>query len=243
MPLAPFSVKATDKEVEKRARNMSATHTIDSEKANLLICDGNERVEVTEKSKDKPDTNYLNVQLQETITKPKQPRSETTQDKTTVAECDAVAVDDGESVCIWYMKDGVPWAIFLGETLTDRYDIPTKLIRVGKGFEATVQFTVNVILVTPLLLESGRLKLIEALNAESSVLILTGVTKDEFKTGTTQVKSLQKWNIHELNRNEESVRDMRLCIIGLYERRSYALLPAPRQVNELVTTYWKVSFR
>lgn len=153
------------------------------------------------------------------------------------------SADNGEeSAWIYHVDDGSRWASYLQKNLCEKYNIPCKAVPIGEVSSAPAS-AVNVILITPNLVDKDHLSSISTLGKQKSVLILTGVHKEEFEATARKQNcdSLTSWNIHVLDGSEDSIRQMRVFIIGLYEQRCYSELPAPRQVNELVTTYWKVS--
>lgn len=166
-------------------------------------------------------------------------------------------------VAICYVSsDGVDWASYIKDKLVcEPYGINCGLIDV-----ASTSFTrdlylqhskVNVFFITPDFLEQSDIQSILNLDKDTTITVLTGVERDDLILAVKDVKYdiLTDSIICDLQQNEESVRNLLITIIHVFENveipeevpmfvldedtNPYSDLPMPRQVNALHHAFLK----
>lgn len=178
-------------------------------------------------------------------------------------------------VSIYYVpRDGAEWARYLQEKLGHKeYDIQCEINDfTGQRSCHVISTKVNVFLVTPDFLECRNWDTLNEFNKDTCIFVLTGVDNLDFSAAAALYRSdyVLDWYIHELVGTEQSVREMILSIISIYESTDplpcpepcsvrssrtgsgiyenanwddddvYDTLPPARQVNGLVETFCKV---
>lgn len=155
------------------------------------------------------------------------------------------SADGDEVVRIFYsVDDGNEWASYLNGKLTEKHKLVCELKEI-ETYDILVPSTasVNVVLVTPVILDDGYLKVTRGLQNLRCILVLTGIKHKEYVRSleTLKLKHVLDWHVHEIDGSEDSVRELILFIISLYESSMYSTLPAPRQVNAVIASYIKVT--
>lgn len=124
-------------------------------------------------------------------------------------------------VCIFYLSDGEVWAKYLQDRLiSEEYDISAVL----KHFRdiSTVKHTqakLNIMLITPELIETDDLDLCVNYGGATCVAVLAGVDHDSWISAKNVLKLDNEldWFIYELEEGANSVRDLMMFIVSLYE--------------------------
>lgn len=181
-------------------------------------------------------------------------------------------------VSIYYVpKDGAEWARYLQEKLgAKEYDLQCKINDFTcKQSCHVISTKVNVFLVTPEFLECRNWDTLNDFNKDTCIFVLTGVDNLDFSAAATLYNTdyVLDWYIHELLASEQSVKEMLLSIITIYESTDslscpdacgdkpcrsgsgiyenatwdeedmYDTLPPARQVNGVVQAFCKVRFQ
>ena len=125
------------------------------------------------------------------------------------------------SVCIFYLPDGEVWAKYLQERLnSEQYDISavTKHYRDVSTAKNT-QTKLNIMLITPELIESHNLDLRVDYGGATCVAVLAGVDHENWILAKTVLRLDNEldWFIYELEADADSVRDLMVFIVSLYE--------------------------
>lgn len=124
-----------------------------------------------------------------------------------------------DKISIYFISDGNEWANYLTEKFScEVYNIET----VQQDFHTAssdMKTKVNVFLFTPDLAIEDNWDLLNYFDSVTSVAVLTGITHEDWQGAIEMhgLESLNEWYVHELIAEEDSVRELLLLIISLYE--------------------------
>lgn len=125
-------------------------------------------------------------------------------------------------VSVYYQpSDGTEWARYVHDKLVSR-DYEIKCILNNFSCQKTVpklSKVVNVFLVTPDFLDYPDWDVTRQVDRDTCITVLTGVDSVDFEQAARLYNCafVLDWYTHELDNTEESVRDMLVSIISLYE--------------------------
>ena len=122
-------------------------------------------------------------------------------------------------VCILYEKDGQPLANYLQGKLNDaELDIKTDIKNINEK-EFGEQYNVYVFLVSPDLLYTASLTFIQEFEKNTSLIVLAGTKYSEFEQEALAQSqgTILDWFTFSLEENEESVKQLLVSVISLYE--------------------------
>lgn len=126
-----------------------------------------------------------------------------------------------EPLSIFYCSDGKEWADYIQEKLSaEEYNIQTIL----KDFETAdtkIDTDVNVFLMSPVSIQLDKWDLMNYSESATSLAVLTGISFDDWSSAiqTYNMESLYEWCYYELKPEEESVRQLLILIVSLYESK------------------------
>ena len=135
-------------------------------------------------------------------------------------------------VCILYEKDGQPLANYLQGKLNDaELDIKTVIKNINEN-EFGEHYNVNVFLVSPDLLYTASLTFIQEFEKNTSLIVLAGTKYSEFEQEALAHSqgTILDWFTFSLEENEESVKQLLVLVISLYES---CLIPDVATNNEM----------
>ena len=124
-----------------------------------------------------------------------------------------------DSVCIFYLPDGEVWAKYLQER-SQQYDISAELKPFrDKSAAKHTRARLNIMLITPELIETDDLDIRADYGGVTSVAVLTGVNHDSWSCAKKVLKLDDEfdWFIYELEGDADSARDLMVFIVSLYE--------------------------
>ena len=135
-------------------------------------------------------------------------------------------------VCILYEKDGQPLANYLQGKLNDaELDIKTDIKNINEK-EFGEQYNAYVFLVSPDLLYTTSLTFIQEFEKNASLIVLAGTKYSEFEQEALAHSqgTILDWFTFSLEENEESVKQLLVSVISLYES---CLVPDATANNEM----------
>ena len=148
-----------------------------------------------------------------------------------------------DKISIYFISDGNEWANYLTEKFScEEYNIET----VQQDFQTAssdMKTKVNVFLFTPDLAIEKNWDLLNYFDSVTSVAVLTGITHEDWQCAIEMhgLESLNEWYVHELIAEEDSVRELLLLIISLYEtdiaepEEDYMNVPADLKPHSTMT--------
>lgn len=126
-----------------------------------------------------------------------------------------------DRVSIFFTSDGQEWAEYLKAKLSCKNcDINTELVNIE---DKNIDFSskVNVFLVFPDLLNLKSWDILDKFDSKTAIAVLAGVELNDWVEAASKhhVESVQEWLDYELEENDQSVRELLVSIIGIYELR------------------------
>ena len=122
---------------------------------------------------------------------------------------------------IYYVSDGYNWSDYLFKKLHSKeYGIKCAQIDFNKRSDLSLQSSViNVFFVTPDFLEHQDWKWAESVDTNRCILVLTGTEQEDLEDSATYYKfdHVNDFYIYQLMETEESVRDLLIFIISVFE--------------------------
>ena len=124
-----------------------------------------------------------------------------------------------EELTIYYTPDAKTWAEYLRDTLNSKaYNIAAVLKDIAEA-KAQKESKVNIILISPDLIELDNWDFMKDFDSSTSIAVLTGVDHGDWTSAAINfnMESVLDWFDYQLLANEESVTSLIIVIISLYE--------------------------
>ena len=126
-----------------------------------------------------------------------------------------------EDLTIYYAPDGQVWAEYIQDALNSKaYGIGAVLRAFNEDTSSTPPSKINIVLISPDLIECEDWELMNELDSSTTIAVLTGVTHDDWSMAAERLnmESVLNWFDYQLSANEDSVKSLIIVIISLYER-------------------------
>ena len=124
-----------------------------------------------------------------------------------------------EGVCIFFENDGQLLAKYLQEKLNSKEMAIKTNINVIYEYQSAEPFKVNVFLISPEFLSTTSLKTIQDFEKTRSILVLASTDFSELEEAVVEngIEPLLEWFVYSLEESDNSVKELLVSIISLYE--------------------------